>query len=35
MAWTSNGVDDCGSLEDFVEGANQIAEVIADVNENE
>ncbi|MCM1308413.1 MAG: cellulase family glycosylhydrolase [Butyrivibrio sp.] len=26
FAWTSNGVDDCGSLEDFVEGAKAIAE---------
>lgn len=25
FAWTSNGVDGCGSLEDFVEGAREVA----------
>lgn len=26
FAWTSNGVDDCGSLKDFAEGAKEVAE---------
>lgn len=29
MAWTSNGVDDCGSLKDFVEGAEEVANRIS------
>lgn len=31
FAWTSNGVDSCGSLSDFAEGANAVAEKM---NEN-
>lgn len=29
FAWTSNGVDACGKLEDFVEGAKEVAEKMA------
>ena len=28
MAWTSNGVDTCGNLNDFVKGANEVAKLM-------
>ena len=28
MAWTSNGVDTCGTLNDFVKGANEVAKLM-------
>ena len=29
MAWTSNGVDTCGKLDDFVEGVVKVAELMS------